>query len=299
MEARRWLLGVAGRTNAVTRTLISQSEFHRRAQAGQVRGVGVFRDATEPPIAVTGAQRTLRFCFSDGTVDRMGDTINPHGWETADFERNPVALWAHDSSEPPIGRASNLGVERARLMGDIEFAAPETYEFADTIYRLVLGKFIRAVSVGFLPIRYVFVDNDPARGWGVDYLEQSLLEISVCPVPANANALAEARSKGIDTRSLSRWAERALDHGGVRTVSDTALARLRVAAREPPGTSRSRAADLATAARIKADYDRNVSRSLHSIQPDPQVLAHEERERSRRRDALASADAVVRAVQWW
>jgi HK97 family phage prohead protease len=189
-------------------TLISIDRFREAMKAGIPARDPVFRLSTEPALDVDGADRTLRFVFSDGSVDRMGDTIAADGWQLAEFERNPVALWAHDSSAPPIGGARNVVVEGARLMGDIEFAPPETYQFADTIYRLVRGKFIRAVSVGFMPTRYAFVDNDPERGWGIDFLEQSLLEISVCPVPANANALAEARRKGIDTRPLTDWAER-------------------------------------------------------------------------------------------
>jgi len=184
------------------------------------------------PLPVDGAERTLRFCFSDGSVDRMNDTIAAAGWDLTDFQANPVALWAHDSSAPPIGGARNVGVEGDRLLGDIEFAPPETYAFADTIYRLVLGKFLRAVSVGFMPTRYAFVENDPERGFGIDFLEQSLLEISVCPVPANPNALQEARRKGIDTRPLVEWAERTLDGEGRASLPLGELERLRRAAKE-------------------------------------------------------------------
>jgi HK97 family phage prohead protease len=162
----------------------------------------------------------------------MNDTIAAAGWDLTDFSANPVALWAHDSSAPPIGGARNVGVEGDRLLGDIEFAPPETYAFADTIYRLVLGKFLRAVSVGFMPTRYAFVENDPERGFGIDFLEQSLLEISVCPVPANPNALQEARRKGIDTRPLVEWAERTLDGEGRASLPLGELERLRRAAKE-------------------------------------------------------------------
>ena len=171
----------------------------------------------------------------------MGDTIDAAGWDISDFERNPVALWAQDSSQPPIGGARNVLVEGDRLLGDIEFAPPETYEFADTIYRLVLGKFLRAVSVGFMPTKHVFVENQPDRPWGIDFLEQSLLEISVCPVPANPNALQEARAKGIDTRSLIEWAERTLDSGGRVFLSREELQRLRKAAKEPIMATKPRA----------------------------------------------------------
>ena len=217
--------------------LISVEQFRKELRAKRTPTGGVFRISVEPPVPVDGADRTLRFCYSDESVDRMGDTIRAAGWDISDYVRNPVALWAHDSSAPPIGGGRNVGVEGGRLMGDIEFAPPETYQFADTIYRLLVGKFLRAVSVGFMPTKHEFVQNDPDRPWGIDFLEQQLLEISVCPVPANPNALAEARRKGIDTRPLVEWAERVLDSGGAELkrvlITRDELERLRKAAKEP------------------------------------------------------------------
>lgn len=214
-------------------TLISADKFRKELRARQPPSGGVYRVSTEGLVPVEGVERTLRFCFSDNSVDRMGDTIDAAGWDLMDFNRNPVALWAHDSSAPPIGGARNVAVEGQRLMGDIEFARPETYAFAETIYRLLLDKFIRAVSVGFMPVKYRFAENDADRAFGIDFLEQSLLEISVCPVPANPNALAEARRKGIDTRPLMEWAERTLDGGGKVILPRAELERLRKAAKEP------------------------------------------------------------------
>jgi len=218
--------------------LMSADQFRGELRAHRKPTGGVFRVNVAPPLPVDGAERTLRFCFSDNSVDRMNDTIAAAGWDISDFLANPVALWAHDSSAPPIGGARNVGVDGDRLLGDIEFAPAETYAFADTIYRLVLGKFLRAVSVGFLPTRYAFVENDPERGFGIDFLEQSLLEISVCPVPANPNALQEARRKGIDTRPLVEWAERTLDGEGRASLPLGELERLRRAAKEPAMTAR-------------------------------------------------------------
>ncbi len=213
--------------------LISLAQFHVLVKHGKKPEGPVFCVSLEPTETVADKPRTLRFCFSDGSVDRMGDTIDPNGWDLTAFERNPVALWAHDSSAPPIGVASNVGKVGERLMGDIEFAPAATYAFAETIFRLVEGKYIRAVSVGFIPHEYSFVENDPDRGFGIDFKRQELLEISLCPIPANPNALGEARAKGIDTRPLVEWAERALDGGGKIVIPKAELERLRKAAKEP------------------------------------------------------------------
>jgi hypothetical protein len=57
------------------------------------------------------------------------------------------------------------------------------------------------------PLKYAFTD-DPQRRFGIDFLEQELLEFSWCvPVPANAEALVEGRAAGIDqVAPLLDWA---------------------------------------------------------------------------------------------
>lgn len=205
--------------------------FRRAAREKNRLRAALYRGSVAEPRALDDQPRTVRFCFSDGSVDRMGDTIDPAGWLTHSYMKNPVALWAHDSSAPPIGRSSNLMVEDLRLMGDITFAEPEVYPFAETIYRLVMGKFLNAVSVGFLPLEYDWSEDDD-REWGLDFTQQELLEVSVCPVPANGNALAEARKSGIDTRPLVEWAEKTLEGGGKIVLPRSELEELRRAAKE-------------------------------------------------------------------
>src|ERR1700733_3335196 len=212
-----------------------------RKEPGSAKDTPVFRVSIGEPKAFDEDRRAFRFCFSDSGEDRMTDPIDAAAWRLNNFLRSPTALFAHDSSAPPIGRAANVAIEDTRLMGDIEFAPPEIYEFADTIYRLVKGKYLNAVSVGFLPIDYDWAE-DEAREWGLDFKVQELLEISVVPVPANPRALIEARAKGLDTRPLVEWAERTLDGGGSVVIPKTELERLRKQAKEPPMATRPRAA---------------------------------------------------------
>jgi HK97 family phage prohead protease len=181
---------------------IDQRQFHQIAGRGDATGAAVERLGSVARVADNGS-RVVSFCFSDGSVDRMGDVINPQGWDTKNFLKNPVALFAHDSSSPPIGRVRRTYVSGDRFMGDIEFAGPETYEFADTIYRLVTDGFIRACSVGFMPLEWQWAE-EKSRPGGIDFERCELLEISVVPVPANANALVEARAKSLGYTRISQ-----------------------------------------------------------------------------------------------
>jgi HK97 family phage prohead protease len=178
------------------RKLIDQQAFHQAARHGRAAGAGVTRQAVVLRAPDDGS-RVVRFVLSDGSVDRMGDTIDPAGWDLTAYKRNPVVLFGHDASKPPIGRMRSVWSDGARLLGDVEFAPPEVYDFADTIYRLTTAGYLHAGSVGFLPTEYSFVENDPDRGYGIDFKRQELLEFSICPVPANSNALVDAKAKGI------------------------------------------------------------------------------------------------------
>ncbi len=196
----------------MTRKLLTVDEFRASAKDGSRPEGAVFRVAVADPVAANDS-RNIRFVFSDGTIDRSGDSIDQAGWKTDAYRDNPVALWAHDSSSPPIGRSSNVGTVAGKLMGDIEFMGADISPFADSIYRMVTAGFIKAVSVGFIPLEYSF-SKDKNRPYGIDFTKQELLEISVCPVPCNPNALQEAKAQGIDTAPLREWASKVLDEGG-------------------------------------------------------------------------------------
>ena len=146
------------------------------------------------------APRTLEFIGSTEDKDREGDIIMADGWKLANYKKNPVFMWAHDYSNPPIGKTVKVWAKEGKLRFHVEFADRDTYEFADTIYKLYKGGFLRATSVGFMPIKSEpmevkedeMVFHQPMR-----FLQQDLLELSGCPVPANPNALAEAKAKGL------------------------------------------------------------------------------------------------------
>lgn len=256
--------------------LVDQAEFHRLARARAASGVGVLRPTGRVLRAEGEGDRGVSFVFSDNSVDRAGDKIFQEGWDLSEFRRNACVLWAHDSSAPPIGRVRNIRVENnSRLVGTIEFAAPQTYEFADLIFRLVKGGFISATSVGFLPTLWRF-SEDKARAGGIDFLKAELLEISVVPIGCNANALIAASAAGLNVAPLRRWAEGLLAKG--HTSRGTA------AAYDPARADRARRARHAAA----------IARAHAAV-----VLAETRCEQAERESRIRRAErarAVARAI---
>lgn len=118
---------------------------------------------------------------STASEDRQGEVVQVEGWELKNYKKNPLILWAHDHTQPPIGVAKRIWVEgsgkRAKLMFEPVFH--EITEMGRAIKRLVEEKIIRSFSVGFRPI-----DQD-----GDTFTKQELLEISAVNVPANAEAM--------------------------------------------------------------------------------------------------------------
>ena len=144
--------------------------------------------------------RIIQFKGSTGDKDRMGEIIKPSGWKLNNYKRNPVFLGFHNYHEPPIGKAISVEKTDNALTFDIEFADAETYAFADTIYKLYKGGFMKAVSVGFIPLKWEDGDSTTDdKGVRRTYLEQELLELSAVSVPANANALMNAVKENVIT----------------------------------------------------------------------------------------------------
>jgi len=128
---------------------------------------------------------------SDETVDRAGDVILATAWQLDNFLKNPVLLWAHDYKTPPVGKVVDIWVENGKLKFRAEFA---NTDFAREIANLYSDGYLNTFSVGFLPVEY---EPNKETG-GYVYKKVELLEISAVPVPANPNAVAVLRAKGLE-----------------------------------------------------------------------------------------------------
>ena len=112
---------------------------------------------------LAGDPRAVQLTISDASVDRDADTLAVEGWDTGNYLRNPVVLFAHDYRQPPVAKATRVWVADAQLKAIDHFVEPAVYPFGDTIFQMVKGGYLNAASVGFLPLKYARVDPHSDR----------------------------------------------------------------------------------------------------------------------------------------
>lgn len=165
-----------------------------KAASGEPTGAaGTSPTATESG-PESGGPRRYRFIASTNRPDRAGDVVEQTGWQLSAYRRNPVVLYGHDSRALPIGRATDVAVIENRLEAEIDLAQPGRVPFVDMVRNLIEERILRAVSVGFRPIRTEPIRDSSGNLKGYRFLEQELVEISIVPVPMNGDALAVLRS---------------------------------------------------------------------------------------------------------
>lgn len=171
------------------------------------------------PDSIDKKARTIECVITTNSKDRQGDIVDPAGIDVKQFLQTPVVQWAHDLSQPPVGRVLSLTVDKNEIRAKVQFA--ET-EFAKEVFSLYAGGFLRAFSIGFQPLKWKFIipempkqtgkpnataepgpapASNPAEQvyersqFGMHILSAELVELSAVPVPANPDCL----TRGIDS----------------------------------------------------------------------------------------------------
>ena len=145
-------------------------------------------------------ERQIRVVATDATPDRDGDIVEPQGAVLDNFKKNPVCLWQHNAAAP-IARCSSIGPVGAQLIAVMDFPPPGTSNLSDECLRLAKAGIVSAVSIGFLPLQWA-----PLAKGGFRFIRWELLELSLCSVPSNPDALVIGRSmRGpVQRREMSR-----------------------------------------------------------------------------------------------
>jgi HK97 family phage prohead protease len=194
------------------RTVMDLAGFKDLVKAGETPDNVVIQKDIETKIDKSSG-RSVSFTISSQNPDRMKDVIDVNGWDLTNFKKNPVVLWSHDYRGLPIGKATSIRRDKKNgvLRATAEFVPSDTPvvgPMAEAVLQMLKGGFLNATSVGFQPMETSF---DEERG-GFNFAKAELLEFSVVPVPANADALqddflGQVRAAGIDTEPIVAWAK--------------------------------------------------------------------------------------------
>jgi len=130
----------------------------------------------------------LVYVMSDETVDRYGDIVEARGWNLANFTKNPIALFGHDSKFI-VGNWADVKVVSGKLVGTLKLLPAGVSQRLDEIRAAVEAGVLRAVSVGFRPI-----EAEPIANGGTRFKRAELVECSLVSIPANPNAIQLAKS---------------------------------------------------------------------------------------------------------
>jgi HK97 family phage prohead protease len=156
--------------------------------------------------------RTISFVASDGTKDRHNSIIDPKGWDLESYRKNPIIGYMHDiyggwfSRNDPdnvigIGETQQ---EDDRLLVNIKFEPGDINPLAEKIFRKVLHGSIRAVSVGFYPLKSHKGDEEKGEERDVLYYDRAeLVEVSIVNIPSNVNSVKNAAPE--DKMEMTRY----------------------------------------------------------------------------------------------
>jgi HK97 family phage prohead protease len=131
-------------------------------------------------------KRIIRGMATTPTVDRVGDIIEPEGVQ---FKNPMPLLWQHQHDQP-IGHTTFGKPTKAGIPFESEFVHPDAVKSETLKDRLQMAwdsvktQLVRAVSIGFRPIEYSFMDSG-----GIRYSETEVYELSAVTIPANADAV--------------------------------------------------------------------------------------------------------------
>ena len=161
------------------------------------RGISIRSARSEPDMG----ENIVQFIACTEGIKRDGNRVRNDGWSFDNFAKNPQFLWAHDYSSLPICKHGQWKVDKVdgesvlRLWS--QFCSEDLYPFADKVRKMYEQGFLRAGSIGWIPLEYETIVDKNGYTVGFDFLKNDLLEFSAVPVPSDPNALIEAVQRGV------------------------------------------------------------------------------------------------------
>jgi len=163
---------------------------------------------------VDSAKGIVDYVASDETLDSYKEIIRAEGWRFTNFQKNAPFVDSHDYStiKNQVGKVIDFNVDKRRLVERVQWAIDVPgNELAQLGWKMTEAGYLKAVSVGFWPKRWVSKWDSDKSGWASQlselglheedgvrtiYIEQEQVELSAVVLGANPNALAKAYKAG-------------------------------------------------------------------------------------------------------
>lgn len=169
------------------------------------------------------ARGIVEYVASDETLDSYNEVIRAAGWKfDARFTRNPVFVNSHSywDIDDVLGRVLEWRMEGGKLVETVQWAIDvEENAMARLGFQMTAKGYLKAVSVGFIPVKQVYRNDDEFTAVANEmkltqevrdkvrriYYEQEQIELSACVIGANPSALAKAiEAKAVDADLIKR-----------------------------------------------------------------------------------------------
>lgn len=187
--------------------------------------MNTLRRTIHPAVRVLDEKSGLvEYVASSESLDAYNEIIRADGWMFDDFQKNAPFVDSHNYSSIDclLGKVVDFKVSGSRLIETVQWAIDVPSNLlAQKGFEMTAAGYLKAVSVGFMPVETVTPYDRDRDGWrencealGIDpdgtqcrciYTQQQQKELSACVLGANPDALANV--------------ERAL-HAGILNDSD-------------------------------------------------------------------------------
>lgn len=165
-----------------------------------------------PEIKVISAvDHTVDYIASDATLDCYNEVLVAKGVKFDRFSKNAPFVDSHDYStiEKLLGSVIEFGVKSGKVVERVKWAV-DVSPLAALGFKLTESGHLKAVSVGFIPVKYAWRDQpefaEMVKELGMDadtvakcrciHREWMQIELSACIIGANPSALAKAFHDG-------------------------------------------------------------------------------------------------------
>jgi len=198
--------------------------------------MSILRREIHPQVKVIDErQGVVEYIASNETLDAHNEIVRADGWLFDDFSKNAPFVDSHnyESVGCCLGKVLDFKVQKKQLVETVKWAIdaglPEDH-LANIGFKLTAAGYLKAVSVGFMPVNYVTPYDRNQDAWreqcedlGLNpdesmcrciYVQQQQKELSACIIGANPDAVTRAYKAGIlDDAIAGKLAQRFPEFG--------------------------------------------------------------------------------------